>query len=76
MGRASFHVIDGVDVVGARAEGLSNLHDRVIGQWTALVGEMKWAVPGLLGIDAKFETMRRRLFLDQVVGTLLGFIVV
>jgi hypothetical protein len=36
---------------------------------------MKWAVPGLLGIAAKFEAMAGRLLPDPVVGALLGFIV-
>jgi cobalamin synthase len=31
--------------------------------------------PGFLGIDAKFETMAKRLFPYPVVATLLGFIV-
>jgi hypothetical protein len=36
---------------------------------------MKWAIPGLLGIDAKFEAMTRRIFPDSVAGALLGFFV-
>jgi hypothetical protein len=36
---------------------------------------MKWAVPGLWGIDAKFEARARRLLPDPIVGALLGFIV-
>jgi hypothetical protein len=36
---------------------------------------MKWAESSLLGIDAKFEAMTKRLFPDPVVGALLGFCV-
>jgi hypothetical protein len=36
---------------------------------------MKWAIPGLLGIDATFEAMTRRIFPDSVAGALLGFFV-
>jgi hypothetical protein len=36
---------------------------------------MKWAESSLLGIDAKFEAMTKRLSPDPVVGALLGFCV-